>query len=162
LAPERFRADEQKFYLTDLAINPAVAFPRRVHRHPILLILTQNNPTTMHKLSLLFLLALIVLACGGGEDALNEAPSATAAKPAAKEINVNKIWKVRCIACHGLYGDMGTNGAANLQEVTSDIDYRINIITNGSANGIMTAFGEILDEAEIKAMAEYTMTFKKE
>ena len=116
----------------------------------------------MQKLSLLFVLALIVLACGGGEDATSEAPSSKKAKPAAKEINVKKIWKVRCIACHGLYGDMGTNGAANLQEVTSDIDYRINIITNGSENGIMTAFGEILDEDEVKAMAEYTMTFNKD
>ena len=117
----------------------------------------------MQKLSLLFVLALIVLACGGGEDAPGEAPMANAdKKPAAKEINVKKIWKVRCIACHGLYGDMGTNGAANLQEVTSDLDYRINIITNGSENGIMTAFGEILDEDEIKAMAEYTMSFNKD
>ena len=57
---------------------------------------------------------------------------------------------------------MGTNGAANLQEVTSDLDYRINIITNGSENGVMTAFGEILDEDEIKAMAEYTMSFNKD
>lgn len=117
----------------------------------------------MQKFSLLFVLALIILACGGGEDAAGEAPMAKADKePAAKEINVKKIWKVRCIACHGLYGDMGTNGAANLQEVTSDLDYRINIIKNGSENGVMTAFGEILDEDEIKALAEYTMTFKKE
>ena len=117
----------------------------------------------MQKFSLLFVLALIVLACGGGEEGTNEAPPAkTEKKAAAKDINVKKIWKVRCIACHGLYGDMGTNGAANLQEATSDLDYRINIITNGSENRVMTAFGEILDEDEIKAMAEYTMTFKKD
>ncbi|WP_187271154.1 c-type cytochrome [Neolewinella aurantiaca] len=118
----------------------------------------------MQKFSLLLLLALIVLACGGGEDAAGEAPMAkkSTKEPAAKEINVKKIWKVRCIACHGLYGDMGTNGAANLQESTRDLDYRINIIANGSENGVMTAFGDILTEEEIKAMAEYTMTFKKE
>ena len=117
----------------------------------------------MQKLSLLFILALIVLACGGGEDATGEAPMAKKAEnaPAAKEINVKKLWKVRCTACHGLYGDMGTNGAANLKEVTSDLDYRINIITNGSENGVMTAFGEILDEDEIKALAEYTMSFNE-
>ncbi|MEM9929481.1 MAG: cytochrome c [Bacteroidota bacterium] len=117
----------------------------------------------MQKFSLLFVLALIILACGGGEDAASEAPMAKKkAAPAKKEINVKKIWKVRCIACHGLYGDMGTNGAANLQESTKDLDYRINIIKNGSENGVMTAFGEILDDDEIKAMAEYTMTLKKE
>jgi len=116
----------------------------------------------MQKLTLLFILALIVLACGGGEDTPSEAPMAKKAKPAAKEINVKKIWKVRCIACHGLYGDMGTNGAANLQESEQPLDYRINIIKNGSENGVMNAFGEILDDDEIKAMAEYTMSMKKE
>ncbi|MEM9259858.1 MAG: cytochrome c [Bacteroidota bacterium] len=115
----------------------------------------------MQKFSILFVLALIVLACGGGEDTPSEAPTPKK-KEAKKEINVKKIWKVRCIACHGLYGDMGTNGAANLQESDKDLDYRINVITNGSENGVMTAFGEILNEEEIKAMAEYTMTLKKE
>jgi len=121
----------------------------------------------MQKFSILFVLALIILACGGGEDSASEQPMAKAdakseKKAAAPDINVKKIWKIRCIACHGLYGDMGTNGAANLQESERDLDYRINIIKNGSENGVMTAFGEILDEAEIKAMAEYTMTFKKD
>ena len=115
----------------------------------------------MQKLTILFVLALIALACGGGEDIPAES-STTPAKPAAKEINAKKIWKVRCIACHGLYGDMEVNGAANLQEATSDLDYRINIIKNGSENGIMTAFGEILDDDEIRAMAEYTMDLKKD
>lgn len=116
----------------------------------------------MHKFSLLFVLALVVLACGGGEDSSSEAPKVTKTEPAKKEIDVKKIWKVRCIACHGLYGDMGTNGAANLQESTKDLEYRINAIKNGSENGIMTAFGEILDDDEVKAMAEYTMTLGKD
>lgn len=114
----------------------------------------------MQKFSILLVLALIALACGGGEDAPSEAPAKREA--VAKEIDVKKIWKIRCIACHGLYGDMGTNGAANLQEVTSSLEYRINIITNGSENGVMTAFGEILSEEEVEAMAKYTMTFNKD
>ena len=116
----------------------------------------------MQKFSILFVLALIVLACGGGEDTPSEAPATASNAAPAKEINVKKIWKVRCIACHGLYGDMGTNGAANLQESDKPLDYRINIIRNGSENGVMTAFGEILDDDEIEAMAKYTMTFKKD
>jgi mono/diheme cytochrome c family protein len=116
--------------------------------------------TIMQKFSILLLLALIALACGGGEDAPSEAPAKK--EVAAKEIDVKKIWKIRCIACHGLYGDMGTNGAANLQEVTSSLEYRVNIITNGSENGVMTAFGEILSEEEIEAMAKYTMSFNKD
>lgn len=115
----------------------------------------------MKQLTILLLLATIAFACGGGEDGPSEKPAAKT-ETAAKKINTKKIWKVRCIACHGVNGDMGTNGAANLQEVTSDLDYRINIITNGSENGVMTAFGEILSEEEIEAMAKYTMAFNKD
>ena len=116
----------------------------------------------MHKsFILLLLLALITVACGGGEDAPSEAP-VTSAKTEKKDINVKKIWKVRCIACHGIDGTMGTNGAANLQESDKDLDYRINIIQNGSENGVMTAFGEILDEDEVKAMAQYTIDLKRD
>ena len=120
----------------------------------------------MKRLLPLLFFALFAIACGGGEDtpseAPPEAPGTTPAVAAAKDIDAKKIWKIRCIACHGLYGDMGTNGAANLQESTKDMAYRVNIIQNGSENGVMTAFGEILDDDEIKAMAEYTMTFNKD
>lgn len=117
----------------------------------------------MKRLFPLLLFVLIAVACGGGEETTaSEAPGTTPPVAAAQDIDVKKIWKIRCIACHGLYGDMGTNGAANLQEVTSDLDYRINIITNGSENGVMTAFGEILSPEEIEAMAKYTMTFNKD
>ncbi len=112
---------------------------------------------------LLLFLAFIVVACGGGEDAPSEAPitDATSKKEAKAEVNVKKIWKVRCIACHGIDGTMGTNGAANLQESDKPLDYRINIIKNGSENGVMTAFGEILNEDEIEAMAQFTIDLKK-
>ena len=116
----------------------------------------------MKRLIPLFTLALIIFACGGGEETTaSEAPGTTPAVAKAENIDTKKIWKIRCIACHGLYGDMGTNGAANLQESTKDLAYRVNIITNGSENGVMTAFGEILKPEEIKAMAEYTMSFNK-
>ena len=120
----------------------------------------------MQKYLILLALALIGFACGGGEgDTPSEAPPSNseveADSPSVADVDAKKIWKVRCIACHGLYGDMGTNGAANLQEATSDLDYRINIITNGSENGVMTAFGEILEPHEIEAMARYTMEFNE-
>lgn len=115
------------------------------------------------KLLPLFAFAIIAAACGGGEEATtSEAPGETPPIAEAQDIDTKKIWKVRCIACHGLYGDQGTNGAANLQEVTSDLEYRVNIITNGSENGVMTAFGEILSPEEIEAMAKYTMSFNED
>ena len=116
----------------------------------------------MKQISLFLFLTLIVFACGGGDTSSSSSGSSNAAASnEVSEIDVEKLWKVRCIACHGLYGDMGTNGAANLQEVTSTFDYRVNIITNGSESGIMTPFGDILSEEEIEALARYTMSFNE-
>lgn len=114
----------------------------------------------MKQFSLFLFLTILVFACGGGEES-NASSSNSSASSASADIDVEKLWKIRCIACHGLYGDMGTNGAANLQEVTSPFADRVNIITNGSENGIMTAFGEILSEEEIEALARYTMSFNE-
>ncbi|PPK88808.1 cbb3-type cytochrome c oxidase subunit III [Neolewinella xylanilytica] len=116
----------------------------------------------MKRLFPLLLFAFIILACGGGEETASEAPAESPAVAAAPDIDTDRIWKVRCIACHGLNGDMGTNGAANLQVATSDLDYRINIITNGSENGVMTAFKDILTPEEIEAMARHTMQFNED
>lgn len=118
----------------------------------------------MKQLAILLLLATIAFACGGEEASANAKTPATTASATTPEIDAKKIWKIRCIACHGLYGNQGLNGAANLQEVTATLEERINIITNGKQGekGVMTAFGEILSEAEIKAVAEHTMTFNKD
>ncbi len=116
----------------------------------------------MKRLFPLLLFALIILACGGGEETASEAPDDTPEVAAAADIDTDRIWKIRCIACHGLNGDMGTNGAANLQEATSDLAYRVNIITNGSENGVMTAFKDILTPEEIEAMARHTMKFNED
>jgi mono/diheme cytochrome c family protein len=118
----------------------------------------------MKYLAILLLLATFTFACGGEEkDAKTDKKSTTTAAANKPAIDAKKIWKIRCIACHGLYGNQGLNGAANLQEVTATLEERINIITNGrqGEKGVMTAFGEILSEDQIKAVAEYTMTFNK-
>ncbi|MEM7573604.1 MAG: cytochrome c [Bacteroidota bacterium] len=114
----------------------------------------------MKQFSLFLFLTILIFACGGGEESTSSSSNSTVSSASA-DIDVEKLWKVRCIACHGLYGDMGTNGAANLQEVTSPLADRVKIITNGSENGIMTAFGEILSEEEIEALARYTMSFNE-
>lgn len=123
----------------------------------------------MKKYLILLVLAVITLACGPTDEAGNTsgkstAPSKNTAPAQSAEIDAEKIWKKSCIACHGLYGNQGLNGAANLQEVSTPLAERIDIITNGrqGEQGVMTAFGEILSEAEIKAVAEYTMTFNKD
>ncbi|MEM9837093.1 MAG: cytochrome c [Bacteroidota bacterium] len=118
----------------------------------------------MKQLAILLLFVTFLFACGGEEEKTPTRSTSTTAAAAKPKIDAKKIWKIRCIACHGLYGNQGLNGAANLQEVTISLEERINIITNGKQGekGVMTAFGEILSEAEIKAVAEYTMTFNKD
>ncbi|MGB3548604.1 MAG: cytochrome c [Saprospiraceae bacterium] len=111
----------------------------------------------MKKYAFFLLLAGLIYACGaeGGDGGSTENTTIAAADaPDGK-----KIWKQYCVTCHGLYGDMGTNGAYNLQTSELALAERKQVIVNG--RGAMTPFGEILDEAEIAAVAKFTQTLKK-
>lgn len=115
----------------------------------------------------LFFAALIgfAVACGGSEDTTDSSSSEAAettasAEPAAPAPDGEKIYKQNCIACHGLYGDMGASGAFNLTTSELTLEERINVITNG--RNTMAAWGSLLKEDQIKAVAEYTMTLKKD
>lgn len=114
----------------------------------------------MKKFWILLLLAGITYACGGGAEETAEAdssePVADASAAPAKEVDGQKIYKTYCVTCHGIYGDMGASGAFNLQTSELAVAERVNVITNG--RGAMTPFKEILDEDEIQAVAEYTLT----
>ena len=119
----------------------------------------------MKKTLILALFATILIACGGESESTDSGKTSDKPVAAAEpEIDAKKIWKVRCMACHGLYGNQGLNGAANLQEVDISLEERIKIVTNGKQGekGVMTAFGEILTPEEIEAVAKHTMTFNKD
>lgn len=118
----------------------------------------------MKKYFVLLVLATVAYACGGSDEPAAANDSAEPLAEAAPEIDAKKIWKIRCVACHGLYGNQGLNGAANLQEVDVSLADRIDIITNGrqGEKGVMTAFSEILTPEEIEAVAKHTMTFNKD
>lgn len=91
----------------------------------------------------------VVLACS------NSSGSNNASTP---PVDGAKLYKQYCVACHGLYGDMGASGAANLAKSTLPLPERIKVITNG--RNTMTPFGKILDAKKVKAVAQYTMTLK--
>ena len=105
--------------------------------------------------------AAALIACGGDEEAANpNFPAKGAASAAlAGGPNGERIYKVRCITCHGANGDMGANGAANLQHSVLAVSERVQVITHGRKT--MNAFKNILKPEEIKAVAEYTMTLSK-
>ena len=78
--------------------------------------------------------------------------------PTQKE-DGEKIFKQYCVTCHGLRGDMGVSGAANLIESKLKVEERIKVITNGRNN--MASFKALLNKEKIKAVAQYTMTLTK-
>ena len=103
-----------------------------------------------------------LLACGGGEEPEN--PNfATNPHTAAKADGPDgaRIYKTRCVACHGSKGDMGANGAANLQASRISLDDRIATVTHGRVDKGMNAFKGILTPEEIRAVSEFTLTLKK-
>ena len=70
-----------------------------------------------------------------------------------------KIFKIYCIACHGLDGNLGASGAAKLTESTLPLAERVKVVTNG--RNAMTGFKALLKPDQINAVAKYTMELKK-
>ncbi len=100
-----------------------------------------------------WVLALLPLVLGCGASPADK-PRAAAAEPDGAA-----LYKKYCIACHGAAGDMGMNGAANLQQSQLSLEARIEVIREG--RNMMTPFEGLLTEAEIEAVARYTMEFSE-
>ncbi len=104
-----------------------------------------------------------LLACGGGdaeaEGAGDSQAGGAAAKALAGGIDGESIFKTRCVTCHGSKGNMGANGAANLQQSELPLAERVKVIVNGRK--AMTAFKNILSPDEIEAVAAYSLTLKQ-
>lgn len=77
------------------------------------------------------------------------------------ESNVNgqEIYIASCNKCHGEDGKLNLLGAKDLSLSTMDLNARIEIVKNGK--NAMTPFGALLNDEQIKAVAEYTETLKK-
>lgn len=120
----------------------------------------------MKKIIIAFAFAAFIIACGSDDSAQSEASTSSStastepAEPAEPAADGKAIYKQYCVACHGLYGDMGASGAFNLQESELPLEERVNVITNG--RNVMTPFKSILSEAEIQAVAEYTLELKQD
>ena len=109
-----------------------------------------------------FICLIVTLGCGGGEsnetekkgEAEKEVKTAKADGP-----NGEKIFRTYCITCHGIDGKLGLNGAKDLSVSEVTLEDRIAQVTNGK--GLMTPFEGILSEEQIKAVVDYTFTFKE-
>lgn len=101
----------------------------------------------MKHLVAVFLVALLIGACSSSEPSGNE-----------EFTDVIKLYNTHCGICHGKNGRKGLAGAKILPESELTVEGRIEIITKGK--GQMMPYKNLLSEEEIKAIAEYTMTFK--
>ncbi len=68
------------------------------------------------------------------------------------------VFRLYCVTCHGADGRLGMNGAKDLSKSALALEERVALITKGK--GLMTPFGELLAPEEIRAVAEYSLTFK--
>jgi mono/diheme cytochrome c family protein len=73
-----------------------------------------------------------------------------------KQVKAKAKYNMFCGACHGLKGDLEINGSKNLSKSTLSLEESVARIYYGE--GMMTAFSELLTEAEILAIAEYVKT----
>jgi mono/diheme cytochrome c family protein len=105
---------------------------------------------------LAFFLLLLLIACGG-ESQTPENQSADA-QEVAEVSEGEKIFKLYCIVCHGIDGKLALNGAKDLTISEMTIEERRVNITEGK--NLMTPFKGILNDEQIKQVAEYTMTLK--
>ncbi len=64
-----------------------------------------------------------------------------------------------CVHCHGENGDLGSEGALNLQMSELEVEQRMMIIANGTS--LMPPYADQLSEQEMRAVATYLNTFTK-
>lgn len=68
--------------------------------------------------------------------------------------NGQTLYKAYCVTCHGLQGDMGAAGAANLRQSNLSLEERVVVITKG--RNAMQAYEKLLSTQQIEALAKYT------
>ena len=114
----------------------------------------------MKTLLYLFVIALTVgLAAACNEEEPRNAEPKKTAKKEEKQYDGEKIYKKYCVSCHGVYGNMGTNGAKDLTKSELSRDERIHIVVNGK--GVMTPWGGILNDGQVEAVVDYTYELGK-
>lgn len=70
-----------------------------------------------------------------------------------------QVFKKNCLACHGIDGAMGLNGAANLKGSVLSKEETIKVITSGRK--AMLSFRGILNDKEIESVALYIVKFRE-
>lgn len=69
------------------------------------------------------------------------------------------IFKKHCVACHGVDGKLGLNGAANLAQSVLSKEETIKVITSGRK--AMLSFRGILNDKEIESVSLYVLKMRE-
>ncbi len=116
----------------------------------------------MNKLYFVLFLALVACLAACESDAEKIANRTAAAQKAGQNVAAPDgmaLFRQNCVVCHGADGRLGLNGAKDLTLSPRPLEERVQIITHGK--NLMTPFGNILTSEEIMAVANYTLSFKK-
>ncbi len=132
-----------------------------------------------HQIAITFLVLFILplmFACGPGPGKDKVPPATQAsrglnaesvtetvtriANTSAESVNGRKVYSVSCLLCHGKNGDQKANNAMDLTTSTLSLEERIKVIAFGRKQ--MTSFQDKLRDPEIKAVAEYVATLRKD
>ncbi|MFK7770732.1 MAG: cytochrome c [Saprospiraceae bacterium] len=117
------------------------------------------------RISIVFAFIIVVVFACGGEKSADGSKNASIGN-GEKQSQVDqlaigkKAFKQFCVACHGMDGKLGVNGAKDFAQSDLNLKERIEVITNG--RGMMTPFKGVLKPEQIKAAAEYTIHLGKQ
>lgn len=114
----------------------------------------------MNKILVLVATVAVIFACGN-DTSKSTTSTSSSAKRAVASVDGKAVYQRNCIACHGVNGDMGASGAANLAESKLTSAERVTVLKNGREGTAMVSYSSLLDEDEMKAVSEYTLTLGK-
>lgn len=113
----------------------------------------------MRFLYLFSLASAVLLACGSAPGTGTGVSARSNAGSGNHPPDGKHIFSQYCVACHGADGKLGFNGAKDLSQSVLNLEERVTQIAKGK--NLMTAFEDLLSPAEIRAVAEYTLTLKQ-
>lgn len=104
-----------------------------------------------HSILWIITMMVVLFSCGPQEDSASDMN-----KPLTDIEKGARIFKKYCVACHGLNGKMGLNGAKDLTQSQLSLTERKLLIANGK--NTMTPFKSILSAEEITLVAQYSQS----
>ncbi len=108
-------------------------------------------------LKIIALFSLMLLFSCGSKNTGGEKYEVSEEKP----VEPKNLFLLHCESCHGLEGNKGTSGAADLQKSKLTLSEIETVIKNGNDKGMMPYKDIITAKGEISALAEYVQTLRK-